>query len=299
MKDTLLPGFGAQLAQAREACGLTVAEVAAKLKLTSRQVEALEAEDVERLPGDLFLRGFVRNYARLVNLDADLLIRPLDASSAVSATITARSEGLALGGRGLKTWLLIPVVVVALFVLAVALLYQWLSQDSDTLVPEPLAPAQTSPLPAAPAPLAPEPAPEPPVPPAAAPLPPLDPAPPASPAAPAAGNAHAITPVAPVPPPAQTSPAPLPAAPPSSPPPATTTRTLRLSASQDAWIQIVDGNGRRHSKLLRAGGSETITGHPPFRLVIGEAAQVNLSYDGRDIDLTPFIGQRVARLTLE
>jgi hypothetical protein len=34
-------------------------------------------------------------------------------------------------------------------------------------------------------------------------------------------------------------------------------------------------------------------------LVVGEAARVRLSYDGHSIDLTPFIGQKVARLTLE
>jgi cytoskeleton protein RodZ len=42
-----------------------------------------------------------------------------------------------------------------------------------------------------------------------------------------------------------------------------------------------------------------MSGIAPFRLVVGEAAQVRLTYDGRPIDLTPFIGQKVARLTLE
>jgi cytoskeleton protein RodZ len=74
---------------------------------------------------------------------------------------------------------------------------------------------------------------------------------------------------------------------------------LRFAASQDAWIQVVDGQGRRFSKLVRAGGSDSISGVAPFRLVVGEAALVRLTYDGHPIDLTPFIGQKVARLTLE
>jgi cytoskeleton protein RodZ len=90
---------------------------------------------------------------------------------------------------------------------------------------------------------------------------------------------------------------------PVTPPPATAPvgkgRTLRFAPSLDAWIQVVDGEGKRYSKLVRAGGVELFAGLPPFKLVVGEAAQVQLTYDGHRIDLTPFIGQKVARLTLE
>jgi cytoskeleton protein RodZ len=74
---------------------------------------------------------------------------------------------------------------------------------------------------------------------------------------------------------------------------------LRFEPSQDAWIQVVDGKGNRFSKLVRAGTAESFTGEPPFRLVVGEAAKVRMSFNGHVIDLTPFIGQKVARLTLE
>ena len=57
--------------------------------------------------------------------------------------------------------------------------------------------------------------------------------------------------------------------------------------------------GNRFSKLVRAGSAESFSGEPPFKLVVGEAARVRMSYDGHVIDLTPFIGQKVARLTLE
>jgi cytoskeleton protein RodZ len=74
---------------------------------------------------------------------------------------------------------------------------------------------------------------------------------------------------------------------------------LRFSPALDAWIQVVDAKGKRFSKLVRAGDAESFEGNAPFRLVVGEAAQVKLSYDGHPIDLTPYIGQKVARLTLE
>jgi len=92
---------------------------------------------------------------------------------------------------------------------------------------------------------------------------------------------------------------PAPVATPAAVTPAGKTRTLRFAPTLDAWIQVVDGQGKRYSKLVRAGSVELFAGEPPFRLVVGEAARVQLSYDGHRIDLTPFIGQKVARLTLE
>jgi len=65
---------GAALRAAREAAGLSADAVAQQLKLHPRQVRAIEEDDYGRLPGRTFVRGFVRNYARLVNLDADAIV---------------------------------------------------------------------------------------------------------------------------------------------------------------------------------------------------------------------------------
>ena len=59
---------------------MTVADAAQSLKLGPRQVEALEAQDWSSLPGNTMIRGFVRNYARLLSLDPDELMRELDAA---------------------------------------------------------------------------------------------------------------------------------------------------------------------------------------------------------------------------
>ena len=78
-------GAGAQLEAAREAAGLSLDEVAQQLKLAPRQVQALEETTSRVLPGRTFVRGFVRNYARLLNLDPDLLVAHLpDAAHAPS-----------------------------------------------------------------------------------------------------------------------------------------------------------------------------------------------------------------------
>ena len=69
---------GEHLRRGREACGLQVGEIAQTLKLGARQVEALEAGDWQGLPGQTFVRGFVRNYARVVQLDPAPLMAQLD-----------------------------------------------------------------------------------------------------------------------------------------------------------------------------------------------------------------------------
>jgi cytoskeleton protein RodZ len=314
MSEVFQADFGARLKAARIAKNLAVADVAAKLKLTSRQVEALEEENLRHLPSEVFVRGFVRNYARLVEVDPDSLIAPVDAQAEVSETITAPSAGLNVGSNGLRLWVVYPMIGGVIFLILVAGLYHWLRQGEDTLIsPPPETPTQAlAPAPVAVAPpvaqVTPTPAPQnadgsvsPPsnLPGASQPLAPAAPAPVST-----APNAPAPAPM--------TSPAPVVAVPVKPAAPAAIAATpkpdgnvkpgvhsMRFEPTQDAWIQVVDAKGSRFSKLVRAGSAESFAGEPPFRLVVGEAALVKLTYNGHSIDLTPFIGQKVARLTLE
>jgi cytoskeleton protein RodZ len=62
------------LARAREAAGMSLEEAARQLKFAPRQLQALEAGELERLPGGTFVRGMLRSYARLLHLDAQPLL---------------------------------------------------------------------------------------------------------------------------------------------------------------------------------------------------------------------------------
>jgi cytoskeleton protein RodZ len=62
---------GQRLKAAREEAGLALADVAERLRLSTTIVKALESDDYERLPGAAFVKGYLRNYARLVGLPAD------------------------------------------------------------------------------------------------------------------------------------------------------------------------------------------------------------------------------------
>lgn len=82
--------LGKMLREARERHGLSVADVAAQIKFAPRQIEALEADDLVHLPEAAFLRGFVRSYAKILQLDAQALLGALPQSkSAVPEHIEA------------------------------------------------------------------------------------------------------------------------------------------------------------------------------------------------------------------
>jgi cytoskeleton protein RodZ len=294
MSEVFQADFGVMLKTAREAKNMSQADVAAKLKLTPRQIEALETEDFGNLPSELFVRGFVRNYARLVGIEPDSLLTPVNVRATVSETITAPSAGLNLGSSGMRRWVIYPLLAITLFLLLVTTLYYWLRQGEDALIqspPEVSVPQAVVPDLSVPQvePTAIIDATQPPgaavsesvpsgVPPA---MGVLNPAPPASqPTQPVQPNPNPLPPKSEV---GQTS----------------SLRSMHFQPAQDAWIQVVDAKGSRFSKLVRAGASESFSGEPPFRLVVGEAALVKLTYNGHSIDLTPFIGEKVARLTLE
>nr|HRK57950.1 helix-turn-helix transcriptional regulator [Burkholderiaceae bacterium] len=75
--------FGQRLLVARKALGWSQAEMAGRLRLHLRQVVALEEADLSALPEPAFIRGYVRNYARLVGLDELALLEDLKARTSV------------------------------------------------------------------------------------------------------------------------------------------------------------------------------------------------------------------------
>lgn len=72
---------GQRLAAAREAQGQSIEDVVRHTKLSRRQVMALESDAHDQLPGPVFVRGFMRNYARHLQLDPAPLLAALDAKS--------------------------------------------------------------------------------------------------------------------------------------------------------------------------------------------------------------------------
>jgi len=290
-------GAGARLRAAREAAGLSLDQVAHQLKLAPRQVKALEDESFGELPGRTFSRGFVRNYARLLHLDAqDLLAHLPDVSQAPAlesptlhstATVMGELPSATARKTGLGRWL-IPLILIGCIVAAAA--YEWyrggLSNNAEPARTVPDATDHRAPATGAPATGASE---------VALPNPlasssqtaasqtvaPQSEAPQSASPAASMGNSVA-TPAG-----GLASVAPADAA-------------VLLTYKGPSWTEIRDRSGQLVvSRLVAAGSVEPVNGAPPFDIVLGNAHAVTLVYRGKSIDLSPYTRRNIARLTLQ
>jgi len=67
-------GPGIRLRMAREQLGLSVEVVAKAFNLSCHLIQAIEKDDYTRAPGQVFVRGYLRAYAKLVQLPADEIV---------------------------------------------------------------------------------------------------------------------------------------------------------------------------------------------------------------------------------
>lgn len=303
-ESALTAGVGALLRQAREARGLKVEEIAQTLKLGIRQVEAIEADCWEKLPGATIVRGFVRNYARLVQIDSAPLMAQLDGALAKPADTLAVPEtrpesvtthtisgsrrdrtvvfaGLGLVGLALAAYLLMPNDLSALRDNTQSMLDSLSRKEApkpaETVEPA-IAPAANAPAPAASEPV---------FPPGATPQQIMNPqavmpaeAAPAVPSAP-----PSVTPAAPV------APAAVPVA--GAP-------QMRFVFDKDSWLEVRDRDNKVvFSQKLGGGAEQMVSGNGPLSLVIGYAPGVRLFWRGQPVDLAPHTKGDVARLVLE
>jgi cytoskeleton protein RodZ len=275
---TELVGVGAALRQAREARGLAVDDVAQQLKFASRQIESLENERFDRLPGPTIARGMVRNYARLLKIDPEPLLdlmAPRVEKAPDPARIAARyRQPVPFADGAKRSTLIYGGFSLGILVLVGAVAFGW---QQDRAAPQFVAPAQTQ-----------RPQPEP--------------------ATTAAASTVLDTPVVQekAPPPEENKieekkieekkPEPRP----ESRPLAAGVHQLTLRCEVEAWLEVRDGAGRLLVSSLNPAGSErTVRGRPPFELVIGNASGVSVIHNGKPVDIKPFIKVEVARFTLK
>jgi len=273
-------GFAA-LAQAREAAGMSLEEAARQLKFAPRQLQALEAGELQRLPGGTFVRGMVRSYARLLHLDPEPLLAQVGAHAApqdaerlaqrfrqpVPFSDGARRSNLAYVALSLA--LLAVVVVVAL---------EWRQERASAPRMAFVSAAQQ----------------------------------PAEPPRAAIAEPPGVTVASAAPSPrvqaarvqATQGPAKqvqVPAAARSADEPAAAGQgRIVLQFDGESWVEIRSGTGKLLVAQLHASGTErVVSGVPPFAVVIGNAQQVRISYNNKPVDLMPYVKVEVARFTLE
>lgn len=272
---------GQQLHAAREANGMAVTEVAKALKLSPRQVEALEADDWPSLPCKTIIRGFVRNYARLLNLNSGPLMRSLDEISMPPAPelemLAGTPVNIAPGNQVdrrdyVRVFSGLLILALAVFVTFFFPKDMWEStvsalkaamQPNETVVEQSVV--------------------EPPAPVVAPPAVEV--------VAPATEEVPEVSAVPLATPPAPTE---------VSVPATISVGVLKFSFAQPAWVEVRDRDGAiLFSQLGQAGSQRDVEGRPPFALIIGNAGHVSLQYNGKPVDLSKRSKDDVARVSVE
>jgi len=312
---------GELLRAARLERGISTQDVARQLRLSVRQIEALEESEYGKLAGGTFLRGFVRNYAKLLQLDEAPLLQLLEQSvpPLPAQILPPQIEGIPFpSNRDRIKRYLIGSGVVLVFLL---LIYEIYRGNEATVEKQPsIAPEakvepelRSEPLPLPLQPRAPEESPTPPnepsvaapaekgvieeiSPPGAAPAQ----VPPSTPfvesrqpaAAPETANMASDTPANP-----QAA-----NAVPASGQTAYGGTGIHLLFDGESRAEVTDGKGKLLlSKLNPPGSEQVLHGQPPYSLTIGNAAQVRLVYNNQPVDLLPYIDSNggAAHLSLE
>lgn len=85
---------GTLLCKAREAIGLSIADVASLLHISEAYVEALEHDQYKLLPAPIYVKGYIRNYAKLVQVDSDELILAYEQQNKVLGIEKQKAEEL-------------------------------------------------------------------------------------------------------------------------------------------------------------------------------------------------------------
>lgn len=247
-------GLGERLRSARKARAISLERIAEALNLDESVVLHLEEERFDEFGAPVFARGHLRAYARLVGLPTEVVLQAYDEVAPSAPSLPAVER------RPRRSVTINPLVwgIAALVLLLGGVLTLYVLQDEDAASP-PLVPEREVPQPG-PAPVSAE-----------------------QPAEPERAN-EVVDAVAPPPvgavdePGPEALPAPAPPAESVARPPAEGIR-LGLNFREESWVEISDANGRLLFGLQRPGQRE-VSGEPPFRVLIGNAAGVDLSVNG-------------------
>jgi cytoskeleton protein RodZ len=311
---------GGALRTVRENQGLSIQDIASRLRLGPKQIEALEADNFTALPEPTIVRGFIRNYAKQLKISAEPL---LDAYNVIvpntemhglivrpGTSMKMTSHKKPKPGRYLWAGLAV------LTGLGVWLFYHnYVEKPSPTALSETaigsenaVGDGSSEPLPEVALPVAErdtalQPSTELTLP---APAVPADTG--VSNATPTNTDLPATTVLPATTMPDQSAVSAQPIAPAVSTPVAPVTvasalggiAKLEFNASQETWVSVVDASGREiYNKIIFAGSRDSIDVTPPVNVTVGNAGATNFSMNGKPVELAPHMRGNVARLKLE
>lgn len=287
------PSAGELLKRAREAQGMHIAALAVAVKVQQRKLEALEANRLDELPDITFARALAQTVCRHLHTDPKPILDRMP-QSGYGQRLEAVARGLnepfrapsllaPLSGGDWGALARPSVVATALLVLGALAVYFWpstmpisgrgASEGASLAVVEPSASqgaggtSGTASTDGA-----------------------------ATPAAPAAAASPVVDTVF-------SAPRPSPDAASSAVVAANGTEpagSVVVRAAEASWMEIRDASGQVLLSRMVAGGEAVgLEGQAPFKVKIGNASAVQVSFKGQPVDLTPWVKENVARFTLK
>lgn len=113
--------IGERLSEARRGMGVSLADAERAIKVRAKYLEALENDEFAALPGDAYAKGFLRNYADWLGLDARELLRQYDVvrPPVVTSHLPEPLEHLEIDHTHVprRAWIAVVAVLAAAFLL--------------------------------------------------------------------------------------------------------------------------------------------------------------------------------------
>lgn len=242
-------GFGGTLREARERRGVSLRQIANATKISVAVLEALERNDISRLPGGIFSRAFVRSYAIEVGLDPEKTIQefiaqfPNDSVTAGHPTSEPVEDNEALESERRMAGTFLWLIAISVPIAGTLLYFATAGRRVEREAPPPVT--------------------------VAAPVPESKSAPSSPP--PVAEPASAVSPA--------------PAAAPPPPPAAEVTGehlTVSLTARRPCWVSATVDGQKAIERLLQTGEQKSIDVRREMVLTVGDASAIALTFNGAE-----------------
>jgi len=275
MEEIRSAAFGSYLKTVRLEKGIKLSTISEQTRISKDTLAALEDEDHSRLPAEVFVKGFIRAYARVVDADGDVAVkgfiescRQRGDSPPPRTDLTGGPPPRRLRG-GLFLGILVPVVIAGIWVWRTMSAMNGEEQVTAPPPAEPPAVESTTPK-----------VPEPPV---------L-----VKPATPPAGPEPMEAKKAPVvlsPPP--TAPAAAPETPPAEQAVDQPRQRIRIQVIEDTWMKVITDSLTTTEYSLSPGDTLELEADNSFNLLIGNATGIQLTYNDEPVPIPGKSGQVV------
>ena len=249
---------GLFLKQRRETLNLSIQNIASKIRVRAFYLEAIEMGEFEKIPGTLYLSGFIKLYARVLNLDGEELLRRLDLDR-VEPTISERPIYLSSNLEPSRMAYYLSGGIACFSLLLMYIVFFTDTQTEPTKEPAPIMEVSAPPV--------------------------------IKSLVPSTEEATSPSPESSLPTPTESSKETLPATTETSPTPVESMTTtiptshhqLTLTATRDCWLDVRRNDIVLFSRILKAGESFIIDNPSDCTMSVGNAGGLRMIYENKDL----------------